>query len=149
MYVNLFNWLVKIRTIKVSVLYDMHERSNSTFWEISIRWQKDIVKVRIFEKVKKCCSLDSHPNRNQNYQTPQTDWDSYLGQCTILPSLAAVPWGKGGTSSEAPDCPRDTWSCKSVFSCTTGLRSWDGNNIHVCKIRALLRIKQQSEKAIN
>lgn len=83
---NLFNWLVKIRTIKVSVLYDMHERSNSTFWEISIRRQRDVVKVRIFEKVKTCCSLDSHPNRNRSYETSQTDSDSYWGQCPILPS---------------------------------------------------------------
>lgn len=71
MYINLFNWLVKVRTIKVSVLYDTHERSNSTFWEISIRQQRDVVKVRIFEKVKTCCSLDSHPNRNRSYETSQ------------------------------------------------------------------------------
>lgn len=153
MYINLFNWLVKIRTIKVSVLYDMHERSNSTFWEISIRRQRDVVKVRIFEKVKTGCSLDSHPNRNRSYETSQTDSDSYWGQCPILPS--AFGGGALGqrrkTSSGAPDWPRDTWSCKVVFSCVAGLRSWAGSNIHihVCKIGALLRIKQQLEKAIS
>lgn len=122
MYINLFNWLVKIRTIKVSVLYDKHKRSNSTFWEISIRWQRHIMKVRIFEKVKKCCSLDSYPSRNQNRETPQTNWDLYLSQCTILLLLVEVPWGKGETSSEAPNWPQDTWSCRVVFSCTTGFR---------------------------
>lgn len=149
MYINLFNWLVKIRTIKVSVLYDMHERSNSTFWEIYIRWQRDIVKVRIFEKVKKCCSLDSHPNRNWNYETPQTDWDS-SGQCTILPSLVEAPWGKGETSSEAPDWLETLDPAKLCFPALLGSGAGLGIiHIHVCKIRALLRVKQQSEKAIN
>lgn len=128
MYINLFNWLVKIRTIKVSVLYDMHERSNSTFWEIYIRWQRGIVKVRIFEKVKKCCSLESHPNRNWNYETPQIG--IHQASAWSFPRC----WrerSKGETSSEAPDWPGDTWSsCKVVFSCSTGLRSWAGNNSH-------------------
>lgn len=58
----------------------------------------DREEVRIFEKVKKCCSLDSHPNRNRNYETSQTDSDSYPGQCTILPS--AVWWRCLGAEEE-------------------------------------------------
>lgn len=149
MYINLFNWLVKIRTIKVSVLYDMHERSNSTFWEISIRWQRHIVKVRIFEKVKKCCSVDSPQQKSESRDT-SASWDCTWASAWSFP-LMEVPWGKGETSPEAPGWPGDTWSCRVVFSCTTGLGSWAGNNIriHLCKIRALPRVTRQSEKAIS
>lgn len=71
----------------------MHERSNSTCWEIYIRRQRDFVKVRMFEKVNKCYSLDSHANRNRNYEMLQTDSYLYPSQCIMREAFSsAAPW---------------------------------------------------------
>lgn len=142
MYINLFNWLVKIRTIKVSVLYDMHERSNSTFWEISIRWQRHIVKVRIFEKVKKCCS--GFPPAEIRIVRHLRQLGLYLGPARSFPAGGGA-LGQGIHQPSSPRLAWTHWSCRVVFSCTAG----NNTHIHLCKIRALPRVTQQSEKAIS
>lgn len=124
MYINPLNWLLQIRTIKVNVLYDMHERSNSTFSEIYVGWQRDFMQVRICEKVKKCYSLDSHTNRNRKYETLQTDSYWYPSPCVTLTAFPSAVWRGGGLGQRIKQLKRHGVASRGLILQTFPAHHW-------------------------